>query len=276
VRVWLYSKREQASSLIIKLEKLMRKRGMEVAVHSSAPPELHAVRMSAAEAKRWADLAVVVGGDGTLLRAFHEVGSTLPILGINSGSVGFLMEVMPDQVERAVEALVKGDYVIEERMSGIALIGGREYSFINEIVLSSPRHDKLIRISSYVDGALVQSGRADGLIVATPTGSTAYALSAGGPVLDPQLSAFVLVPIAPFSALLKPVVFSSSRRITISIDCRCRIVVDGLVSLEAEPCEVEVRGVPGGLRLIKLPFSEELWSRLRRRLTDTIPSQAAL
>jgi len=277
VRVWLFSKEGRAaSSLLLKLEKLMRGRGFEVAAHSSAPPELRVARMDAAEAKHWADVVVVVGGDGTLLRAFHEVSGALPMLGVNSGSIGFLMEVAPSQVERAVEALAEGDYAVEERMTGVALIGEREYSFVNELVFSSPRHDKLVLISSYVDGALAQRGRADGLIVATPTGSTAYALSAGGPVLDPRLDAFVLVPIAPFSALLKPMVFSSSRRIVVSTNCRCRVVIDGLKSLEVEPCEVEVRGVRGGLKLVKLPFSEGLWNRLRRRLTDTIPSQAML
>lgn len=272
-RVWVYAKPSVDQIKLSQLERSLRASSLEVAVHPSYPTSSMR-RMPAREAAEWADVALVVGGDGTLLRVYHETRGALPLLGVNVGSVGYLMEVSIARVGEALELLSTGEYEIEERIVGLASTGQSSYEFVNEAVVSSPEHSRLIRASVYVDNALFLQGRLDGLIVATPTGSTAYALSAGGPVLDTTLHAFSIVPIAPFTALAKPLVVSSRRRVEVATE-RCRLTIDGLRSLELEACTVRFTEAPSRLRLVRLPIGEDHWTKLVRRLTDTPPMDTA-
>lgn len=273
-RAWLYAGGDVQPQLLSKVAESLIKHGFEVAVNQPRLPDLLVIPHD--EAHSWADFIVVVGGDGTLLRAFHEVGGYKPFLGVNAGSIGYLMEVPLSQVNDAVNLITSGKYTIEERQLGIARLGERAVEFINEIVVASPERDRLISMKISVDGQLIQKGRADGVIVSTPTGSTAYALSAGGPIIDPALQAFVIVPLAPFSVLLKTVVVSASRSISIEADEPVKVTVDGLISFELESGAVEVSRSPGGFKLVRLPLSEGVYSKLKRRLLDLRPSQEVL
>ncbi|MEM2218008.1 MAG: NAD(+)/NADH kinase [Thermofilaceae archaeon] len=232
--------------------------------------------MSCDKVCEWADLIVVVGGDGTLLRAFHDIGGCKPFLGVNAGSIGYLMEISVNQVDKAANLITLGNYTVEERLSGIVKLGERTIPFLNEIVIIGSERGKLIPIKVNIDGRLIQKGRADGLIISTPTGSTAYAMSAGGPVVDPLLQAFVIVPLAPFSVLQKAIVVSASRSINVESDELIKVIVDGLLSFELESNVIEISYSPKGFKLIRLPLSEHVYNKLKRRLLDLRLSREVL
>jgi len=267
-RVWLYAKVDVEPKNLLHLEKGLEASGLEVAVHPSYPFSERFPRIPASEAAKWADLIITVGGDGTLLKAYHEAGGSLPFLGVNCGSIGYLMEVPLPRFKEALELILAGDYRIEERMVGLISTERWSSEFVNEVVVTSPHHSRLIRLSVRVNGAALLQGRLDGLIVATPTGSTAYALSAGGPIVDVDLRAFSIVPLAPFTVLAKPLVVPSSKRVEIEVEGACRLTVDGLRSHQLEACTASLTEAPSTLKLVKLPIGEDPWTRLVRRLTD--------
>lgn len=149
------------------------------------------------------DLVVVLGGDGTLLRALGLVlEAEVPVLGVNLGRLGFLTEVEPDGMWRALEAVWAGRYRVERRttLAVRVLVGGRtvaEDAAVNDVVIEKAAKERLARLAVYVGEGLFARYAADGIIVATPTGSTAYSFSAGGPIVSPRLEALLLTPIAP-------------------------------------------------------------------------------
>jgi NAD+ kinase len=149
------------------------------------------------------DLLVVLGGDGTILRVVHKLGHDLkPIFGVNIGSLGFLTCVGPAEIGRAVESLVKHDYILSPRDLLVAEIyrNGRVKSKLyglNDVVVSRGERSQLVRIRIQIDGSELTDYNADGLVISTPTGSTAYSLSAGGPILMPDSGGFVVTPICP-------------------------------------------------------------------------------
>lgn len=159
------------------------------------------------------DLMIVVGGDGSLLNAAHcALPHNLPVLGINRGRLGFLTDIHPDELSK-IGDVISGKYIIEERFLlktqlGIAL---------NDVVLLPGNNAQLIEFDILINDQFVCQQRADGLIVATPTGSTAYALSGGGPILHPQLNAIVLVPMFPHTLSSRPIVVDGDAKIEILI-----------------------------------------------------------
>jgi len=167
------------------------------------------------------DLAVVLGGDGTLLSAAHAVASAdVPLLGVNLGSLGFLTEVPLPALYPTLEAIARGRATIESRsLITCALFRGEEnlgsYQVLNDVVVSKAAVARLNNYDLHVDKMFVSSYRADGMIVATPTGSTAYSLSAGGPVLMPTVEAFVITPVSPHSLTHRPLVVPDSAEIEI-------------------------------------------------------------
>ncbi len=163
-----------------------------------------------------ADIIITVGGDGTILKTIQNVRGK--ILGINTGSLGFIAEVQPNQIDNALQRLESGEYTTEKRMRlKTELDGERLPDSINEAVAHTDRVAKIRRFAVEIDGIFVEELRADGLIVSTPTGSTCYSMSAGGPIVDPRVPAFVLVSIAAFSRhIRRPLVVPSLSRIRIT------------------------------------------------------------
>ncbi|HEY8902599.1 MAG TPA: NAD(+)/NADH kinase, partial [Chthoniobacterales bacterium] len=149
------------------------------------------------------DLLVVMGGDGTILRVVSRLGEKLPpVFGINLGSLGFLTCLGPGEVVRAVDAILTGDYRLSQRsLLKVELVaeGGsaRTYFALNDVVVSRGERSKLVKMDVRIDGELLTNYNADGLIISTPTGSTAYSLSAGGPILMPDSGVFVITPVCP-------------------------------------------------------------------------------
>jgi NAD+ kinase len=164
------------------------------------------------------DIAIVFGGDGTLLnsaRRFHE--HDIPILGINMGGVGFLADIKTDNFEGIIIDIVNGNFDIDERHLVEASFGCKKIFGVNEILVHSGSYAQLMRYRLSVNDKVVYEQRSDGLIVATPTGSTAYSLSAGGPIIHPSLDVWTILPMLPQSLSSRPFVISSEDKVTIEI-----------------------------------------------------------
>ncbi|MDD1678610.1 MAG: NAD(+)/NADH kinase [Methanomicrobiales archaeon] len=176
-----------------------------------------------------ADLMVVVGGDGTVLRTVQLLKKQIPIIGINWGEVGFLTDLEPEEAPAFFRSIREG-FPVEKRMR-IAISVGGEYlaSALNEAVIITSRPAKMLRFSLIVDGVAVGTVRADGLLVSTPTGSTAYAMSAGGPIVDPCIEGFLIVPLAPYMLSSRPWLMSYERSLEVRLENTkpAKLVIDG-------------------------------------------------
>ncbi len=175
-----------------------------------------------------ADVLVTVGGDGTILRTLQ--GTNLPILGVNAGVLGFLTEVPPDEVDASMAQLLRGDYKIEKRLKlRIDIDGKRMKDATNEAVVHTAHVAKMRHFVVSVDSKPATQMRADGIIVATPTGSTCYAMSVGSSIIDPRVEALVIAPIAPFRLSARPLVVpaKSSISVTVHEPKECVMVADG-------------------------------------------------
>jgi NAD+ kinase len=175
------------------------------------------------EIGRCADLAVIMGGDGTLLNVARTlVDYGVPMIGINQGRLGFLADVSVDTMFSTLDEMLAGEYIAEERILLTASLERHDdvlyatYAF-NDVVVSKSTLGRLIEFEVYIDNQFVYSQRADGLVVASPTGSTAYALSAGGPILHPTLEAFVLTPICPHTLSARPIAVNSRSEIEVNL-----------------------------------------------------------
>mgnify|MGYP002624252311 CR=1 FL=1 len=167
----------------------------EFAERLSATLESHGI--AADEAAAEADMVVAVGGDGTMLSAVElAVAMDVPVLGFNLGTIGFLTAADPSELEAVSRRLADGDYGLEERMTVAATVGGRTIVGVNDVVIEKVDSQRLIELNVKIDGVEFVNYRADGLIVATPTGSTAYSFSAGGPLVSPTLHGFVVTAVA--------------------------------------------------------------------------------
>lgn len=173
---------------------------------------------------------MAVGGDGTLLRANSlALNFGLPVLGVNIGRVGFLTEIEMEQLDKAVEKLATGDYSIETRMMLCASVGEVSANAVNDVVISRGGYSRLIGVDAWVNDDQVGHYVGDGLIISTPTGSTGYSLSAGGPIICPDVSCMLLTPICAHSLQHRPVVTSADQVITIRLndDVPAMVSIDG-------------------------------------------------
>ncbi len=162
--------------------------------------------------------AIVLGGDGTMLRAARFIDSyDIPLLGVNLGTLGFLTEVEESNVFTALDRLIADDFKIEKRMMIEGRVKDKAFHSLNDIVVTRAGFSRIIGLNIYVNGELLDTYEADGVIVATPTGSTGYNLSAGGPIVSPKSKAIVVTPISPHSLTAKSIVFDSNDSIRIEI-----------------------------------------------------------
>jgi len=214
-------------------------RALEAASHSIIFEEALAARLGVeGESLREADadLAVVIGGDGSVLYTVQGLKGQIPVLGINWGEVGFLAELEPGEAMGFLAGLREG-FRVEKRMRiEISLDGKRLGEALNEAVIVTSRPAKMLRFTVEIDGILAEQFRADGMLISTPTGSTAYAMSAGGPIVDPGVEGFLLVPLAPYMLSSRPVVIASDRvlRVTLESEKPAKLVLDGQLTRELE------------------------------------------
>ncbi|HEY9032327.1 MAG TPA: NAD(+) kinase [Pseudomonadales bacterium] len=222
------------------------------------------------------DLVIVVGGDGSMLSVARDLARhDVPVLGINRGGLGFLTDVPPVDFEPVLAEVLAGKYTTEKRflLDTVVRRNGEPIgkgSAFNDVVVSSGETARMIEFATYVEGEFVYSQRSDGLIVATPTGSTAYALSAGGPIMHPKLDALVMVPMFPHSLSSRPIVVdgNSEIKIVIAEDNRIHPVVtcDGHLSIKAEPGDtVYIFKKPHKLRMIH-PLNHNFYAACRDKL----------
>jgi len=205
-----------------------------------------------------ADLIVVMGGDGTLLgaaRRYHKYD--LPILGINMGTVGFLTEVTVTNFEEAIVSILKGDYKIEERSLIKATFDNKEIQAVNEIVIHSGSYTQLMRYKLNINNKIVYEKRSDGLIISTTTGSTAYALSAGGPIIHPNLDVWTVLPMLSQSLSSRPFVISSDELLSVNIlegsSKQGKICADGQEDIDVSyMSDIKISKIHKPLKLIHL------------------------
>lgn len=224
-----------------------------------------------------ADLVIVFGGDGTFLSTAREFADTeMPILGINLGSLGFLTDVELSDLDAALEELVAGKYEIEERMMLEAEVIRDGESIdrvlaINDVVITKGSFSRLIELKTYIDDEYLTTYPADGVIVACPTGSTAYSLSAGGPIVNPKLKSLVITPICPHTLHARSIVIAEDEAVKIVVEADhedVMLTVDGQDGLKlASGDEVIIRRSNSVTNLIKLEdynFYHILRTRLQR------------
>ncbi len=216
----------QALALGAVLSQWLRSRGLEILAEPEAAPQIDAVALTKAQLAQRADLIVVLGGDGTLLSIARFVGEReTPILGVNLGGLGFLTQAPMDEARPSIERVLDGDYTLDRRITLEASVvssdgntGSATVTALNDVVIHQRQLGRLLEVDVTADGQRFCSYRADGLIVATPTGSTAYALSAGGPIIFPTMEVVVLAPICPHTLTNRPIVLPDSSMLELRID----------------------------------------------------------
>ena len=177
------------------------------------------------------DFLICVGGDGTILRTLHYLKTSTPVLGINMGAIGFLAEVQPEDAVSVLTELLEGFTVEKRERLSVELKGerGRMPYAMNEVVIITSKPGKMLHFAIFVDGEELERLRADGVVFATPTGSTAYAMSAGGPIVDPKVDAAIIVPIAPFKLSARPTIVDINTVISLELlgMKEAELVIDG-------------------------------------------------
>ena len=216
------------------------------------------------------DIVVAMGGDGTILRAARIVGSTCkPILGVNLGRLGFLAGAAPEELEQSLDRLQSGDYEAEDRMALEADLGGRRVFALNEIVIEKGVLAHMVQVKTWISDERISSFFGNGLIVATPTGSTSYSLSAGGAILHSSMEALIVTPICPHSLSLRPVVVPGNQTITVQVIAEhtdIMLTADGQTVAPIAPEEkVTVHRAPFPVRIINLE-GLSFYELLRRKL----------
>lgn len=222
------------------------------------------------------DLVIVVGGDGSLLGAARDFARcNIPVLGINRGRLGFLTDIAPEEIVAKVGAVLNGEYDTEERFL-LDMQLTRDTASIthsnafNDVVLHSGQAPKMLHFEVYIEGEFVYSQKSDGLIVSTPTGSTAYSLSGGGPIMHPRLNAIVLVPMFPHTLSSRPLVIDGNSEIKIIIGennpASPTVSCDGQINVAAKPGDViYIRKSPKRIKLIH-PKGHVFYDTCRNKL----------
>jgi len=252
----------------------LRERGIEVCSGSSWDVEKISAQLDSL------DVLITLGGDGTLLRIARLAAPySLPILGVNLGRLGFLAEVNPDEWRTSFKRMLQGDYWVESRLMlrvetrRNGKVFGEVIDGLNEVVVSRGGIARVVRVTTEVNESYLTTYVADGVIVSTPTGSTAYALAAGGPILAPELQNLVLIPIAPHLSLARPLVMPPTAVISLRIrtDHRAILTVDGQFYVDLEDGDrIVVAASPYQASFIRFGPRDYFYNSLMERLQWTI------
>ena len=220
------------------------------------------------------DFVIAVGGDGTFLTAVQiALQWDIPLLGVNTGHIGFLIEVNLEQLPAICDRIKAGDYKVEKRMTLDVIRNGEVLqTALNDVVISRAGYSRLITVKALVESELVAQYKADGLIVSTPTGSTGYSLSAGGPIVYPGVDCILLSPICPHSLQHRPVVAAASQLITIELDCepeqQVQLDVDGKMICKLDTCEsISIRRSHKTAKLFNFG-TQSFFRRIRDKLSE--------
>ena len=224
------------------------------------------------------DMAISLGGDGTFLKAAHCIGATgIPIVGINTGRLGFLADVSADEMEDFFAKLHEGEYSVRERsLLEITTSDDAEHPLyaLNEVTLSKHDSSSMIAVHTHVGGEHLATYMGDGLIIATPTGSTAYSLSAGGPIVYPQADVFVLTAVAPHSLNVRSIVIADDKTIDLRIESRSGsflVAVDGISKSYPEHTTITLRKAAHTIRVVKQEGSTFFHTLQKKMMWGTDP-----
>lgn len=266
----------QPVSFVLAAEKACRDAGIEL----MPGPMVEAGSLasySLEDMKQHADAMLVLGGDGTILHAVGDMmPSPLPVLGINLGTLGFLAECAPEALPQAIERLATGDFRLEQRMLLEASVQGEPHRFtaLNDIVVSRGSFARMVQAEAFVDSHLATRFAGDGCVIATPTGSTAYSLSAGGPIVSPGLSCFVIAPICPHTLSSRPMVIPAEATLRIALATRADLdggmllCVDGTQRLVLrETTVLTIKRCAQSLSFIRFG-ADRFFHNLRAKLTQ--------
>ena len=270
IGIILHAKRQDALNYAERVIACLRDHETAVYAEDEFAAELNLPPFSQAEGM---DVIVSLGGDGTLLRGVQYAFTwEAALLGINMGRVGFLTEVEPDDIEAALTAVIHGEYEVETRPVLHVEAGEKHWHALNDVVLSRGGRARLTTINAWVDGEL--SGRyvADGVVVATPTGSTGYSLSAGGPIISPKVACMVITPICAHTLQHRPTVVHGGAKITLELlpdDVQtASLQVDGQSCMELESgMRAEIHMDRRPIRLIRLK-PQHFFQLVRDKLTE--------
>jgi len=218
------------------------------------------------------DAIITIGGDGTVLYTIQNIPKQVPILSVRAGLLGFLTEIDKRDLEDGIERLIAGKYQVEEKMRISSKVDGKKLpDALNEVVIHTSQIAKLRQFNVKVDGQLAARIRSDGLIFATPTGSTSYALSVGAPIIDPRLEAIVIAPIAPLWLAAKTTVVPATSTITVTLEVPrpCTIVADGREEVTIEGGErLEVMKSKHPAKLVR--FDPNFYKRMNEKLLEAL------
>jgi len=219
------------------------------------------------EINKKSDIVITIGGDGTILRALEFIEK--PIFAVNSGGMGFLTEVEPENAMDGLKRIIDGDYNVEERAKlKVTIDGKRLPDAANEVTIQTPRIAKILYLKIFVENELIEAFGSDGVIVATPTGSTSYALSAGGPILDPVVDAMVIAPLAPFKLSARPWVIPLDKKVGITLfhkSKEAKLVIDGESPQNiTNNSEIFITGSEKKARFVR--FGETFYQMVRMKL----------
>jgi NAD+ kinase len=198
------------------IRRFLQSKGVHVVAADHQAEEIRATLLSTIDSKQ-IDFRISLGGDGTILRHVHRYPEIdAPLLGINLGSLGFLADIPLNEIYPSLEDLLEGRYTLQSRMMMEGKLSDGQQNFaVNEVVVHRAQNPCLVDLAIYVDGSYLNTFSADGMIISTPSGSTAYSLAAGGPILTPELDAFVLTPICPHTISNRPIVLLPKHEIQI-------------------------------------------------------------
>jgi NAD+ kinase len=265
----------EALELIKDLLPWFKDRGYDIVLEQETAEEMGLKGVQRAALAKEVDVLVVLGGDGTMLSAARVVAPRdVPILGINLGGLGFITEVNVSEVYTALEKMLKGECSIEERMmlhSEVLRHGDRiaEHTILNDVVITKGALARIIDLETYIDHNYVTTYKADGLILSTPTGSTAYNLSAGGPILHPSLDCIIMTPICPHTLTNRPLVIPGESMVEVSLISDSEdvfLTLDGQVGMSLRKGDiVQVKKSPHKTKLL-VPCEKDYYQVLREKL----------
>lgn len=229
-------RKPNAQKIVFESVEWLQKRGVSVAVSLDLAPYAPkgVPNFPENELSRHGEMLLAMGGDGTMLRAARIVGqSGKPILGINLGSLGFLTEISLEELYPTMERVLAGDFRLERRMVLEAVVerSGQAFHALNDVVIRAP--SRVVDLEVSLGGQYVSSYLADGLIVATPTGSTAYSLACAGPILHPTMETLIVTPISPHTLAIRPMIVSATQTVEATVRCKMEdplIIADGQVT----------------------------------------------
>jgi len=270
IAIFPHTQKKESKNLAIGISEYLTSRGATVVAEDDVAKELGATPFSKVDEDQ-IEFLLSMGGDGTILRLVHKYNHLqAAIVGINLGHLGFMADIPVSEIYPSLQDLIQGDYTINERITLEGeLADGSENFAVNDIVVHRGKNPSLVEMAIHVDGTYLNTFLADGLILSTPNGSTAYSLAAGGPIVTPDQEAFIITPISPHTISNRPIVLSASQEIQIQYLSNyepLEVSADGITSHELASGDVlKIRQSEKTFRLVNLT-RHDYFSTLRTKL----------